>query len=86
MTVIGQIKCIQVKWCKIKTKSRNEERKPFDANIRAIVAFREIGKGYAGLEKVCGYVNLPPPMSITTFNDFYNQVLQMHMLPLQTNL
>ena len=42
---------------------------PFDDNLRAILAFREIGKGYAGVETFCGYMNIPPPMTGLIFND-----------------
>ena len=36
--------------------------------MRAIIALRENGKGYAGLESVFGYMNLVPPMNINAFN------------------
>ena len=36
---------------------------PFDVNLRAIMAFREIGKGHKGLQTFCGYMNMPPPMA-----------------------
>ena len=33
------------------------------------MAFRELGKGHSGLETFCGYMNLPPPMAETTYNE-----------------
>jgi hypothetical protein len=33
------------------------------------MAFREIGKGYMGLQTFCGYMNMPPPMAEVTYND-----------------
>ena len=36
--------------------------------MRATIALRENGKGYAGLESVFGYMNLVPPMNINAFN------------------
>ena len=41
---------------------------PYDVNVRTIMAFREIGKGYAGIES-CGYMNMPPPMAVTTHHE-----------------
>ena len=42
---------------------------PFDIDLRAIMAFREIGKGHSGLETFCGYMNMPPPMAETTYKE-----------------
>ena len=28
-----------------------------------------MGKGYTGLEKFCGYMNMPPPMAEVTYNN-----------------
>ena len=36
--------------------------------MHAIIALRENGKGYTGLESVFGYMNLVPPMNINAFN------------------
>ena len=40
--------------------------KPFDVNLRTLLAFREIGKGHAGRETFCGCMNMPPPMTELT--------------------
>ena len=42
---------------------------PFDVNLRAILAFLDISKGYAGIATFCGYMNIPPLMTELTFND-----------------
>ena len=41
--------------------------KPFDLNLRTILAFREIGKGHAGIKMFCGCMNMPPPMTELTY-------------------
>ena len=51
-------------------------RKAFDVNIRAAVAFREIGKGHAGIETFCCAMNMPPPMSQDSYD---NIVAKMHI-------
>ena len=43
--------------------------KPFGVNLRSIIAFRDMGKGHAGLETFCGYMNMPPPMAEMTYNN-----------------
>ena len=50
-------------------KSDNPGSSPFKINYRAIIAMREIGKGFTGLSKFCGFMNLPPPMNVKPFND-----------------
>ena len=52
---------------KVKRDGRGAD--PFDVNLRVIMAFREIGKGHSGLETFCGYMNMPPPMAETTYNE-----------------
>ena len=41
---------------------------PFDINIKIIMAFREIEKGYSALEIFCGIMNMPAPMNVKAFN------------------
>ena len=40
----------------------------FDINLRSIIAFGENGKGHTGLESVCSYLNLVPPMNKNAYN------------------
>ena len=47
----------------------NEERYLMIINIRTVAAFREIGKGFAAIETICGIMNMPQPMNRTTFQD-----------------
>ena len=47
----------------------------YDINLRAIMAFREIGKGYTDMETFSGYMNIPPPMSN------YNSLVKDSILP-----
>ena len=44
-------------------------RKQYDVNRRAVIAFREIGKGFSAMETFCGFMNMPNPMSKTTYGD-----------------
>ena len=44
-------------------------RKGYDINRRTIIAFRENGIGYSGIESFCRCMNMPKPMSKTTFDD-----------------
>ena len=53
-------------------------KNPFEVNMRAIIALRENGKGYAGLESVCGYMNLVPPMNVNSFNKFMGDIISSY--------
>ena len=79
------IKCksISCRWLRKFFSSKEATRegcgsKPFDINLRAILAFREIGRGEAGIETFCGYMNIPPPMTEST----YNNTVKETMLPI----
>ena len=52
---------------KVKRDGRGAD--PFDVGLLAIMAFREIGKGHSGLETFCGYMNMPPTMTETTYDE-----------------
>ena len=52
--------------------STNKGMKPFDINIRAVYGMRTIGFDHTGLEKMCGMLNLPKPMTVKTFNNISN--------------
>lgn len=41
---------------------------PFDVNLRMVYAFREIGQGYKSISKVATFMNMPPPMSKTSYH------------------
>ena len=49
------------------TSKKIPTSRAFDINLRSIIAFRENGKGYTGLESVCSYLNLVPPMNKINF-------------------
>ena len=56
-------------------KSDNPGASPFEINYRAIIAMREIGKGFTGLSNFCGFMNLPPPpMNAKAFNDMQEKI------------
>ena len=40
-----------------------------DLNVRSILAMWSIGRGRAGLESFCGWMDMPPPLSSRCFND-----------------
>ena len=42
--------------------------KPMEINYRAVYAARTVGQGYSGLEKLCGMLNLPRPMTHKNFD------------------
>ena len=70
-----KLKCRKCDWFHVMTTSRhiNKDVKrgkvAYDVNIRTVSAFREIGRGYAAIETFCGFMNMPPPMNKTTYQD-----------------
>eukprot|EP00112_Aurelia_sp_Birch-Aquarium-sp1_P012847 Seg2706.2 transcript_id=Seg2706.2/GoldUCD/mRNA.D3Y31 product="hypothetical protein" protein_id=Seg2706.2/GoldUCD/D3Y31 len=62
----------QCNWEKVIYTSRQATqqgsgRKTFDVNARAVIAFREIGAGFASMERFCGFMNMKHPMSRSTY-------------------
>ena len=35
-------------------------RKPYDVNVRSVIAFGEIGKGPSSIQSFCHSINMPP--------------------------
>ena len=46
--------------------------KPFEINYRAVYALPNVASGYSGLEKVCGFLNLPKPKTQEHFDTISN--------------
>ena len=61
-----------------KVSKASAGKNPFCVNMRAIIALRENGKGYAGLESVCGYMNLVPPMNVNSFNKSMGDIISSY--------
>ena len=53
-----------------KTRKNNSRfTRSFDINPRTIYSMRRLGKGFAGLKKLCYLMNHPPPMSEKSFRE-----------------
>ena len=48
-------------------------KRPFSINTRTVVAFREIGQGYEGLQKFGTLMNMPGSLSKSSYNDVNNE-------------
>ena len=66
--------------------------KKFDINLRTVLAFREIGKGYDAIEKHSGFMNFSPPMNKSAFQKtqdhlvtHYKSVANKSMLDVSMN-
>ena len=75
------LKCISCEWSdEVFTSSAAEKSKespgraPFDINLRMVYAFREIGRGHKAITKLTTFVNMPPPMSKTSYNKINSQL------------
>ena len=48
--------------------------KPFEVNIRAVYGLRTIGADHASLEKICGFLNMPKPITPKNFTNISNNL------------
>ena len=67
----GHVQLIKISCCSIScrwekyfytsetVKNSSRGAKPFEINLRVIMAFREIGKGHAAMNTFCGNMNMP---------------------------
>ena len=60
--------CVNCDWRKTFSSSKeipcdNRGRKPFDINVRSVMAFREIGRGHRSMQEFCSVMNMPAPMN-----------------------
>ena len=53
---------------KVDNKNISSGNKPFEINIRAVYGMRSIGGGHAALEKFCGFLNMPAPMTKNNYD------------------
>ena len=53
---------------------KSKGMKTFDVNIRTVYAMRSIGVGYVGLEKICGLLDMPKPMTPNSFDNLANRI------------
>ena len=44
-------------------------KKPFEVNVRSVIAFREIGKGNEAMRTFTTIMNMPPPLSHQPYSD-----------------
>ena len=69
-----QLNCTLCGWSR-EFKSSKEVRKggsgrnSYDVNDRSMIAFREIGRGFAGMKRFCGIMNIMPPLNRGTYSD-----------------
>lgn len=57
-----------------KIETGNRGNSPYEVNRRAVLAFREIGSGYADMETFCMVMNIPKPMNKKTYDNHIEQL------------
>ena len=58
----------------VKKCTSKQGNNPFDVNIRAVYGMRSIGADHASLEKLCGFFNMPKPMTPKNFTNISNNL------------
>ena len=57
-------------------KKKTTGDNPFDVNLRAVIAFREIGGGLAAMETFCTIMNMKPPMTTKNYMALRSKVTE----------
>ena len=74
------LSCTICDWTRDFFTSKNIEKPnhsykfPFEVNVRVVIAFKEIVKGYSGLEIVCGLMNMPSPIHVNAYNNVVSDI------------
>ena len=53
-------------------------QKPYDVNLRSVLAFREVGRGFTSLQDFCMYMNMPPPMDRKSYRKSFNRLYRAY--------
>lgn len=61
-------KTVKKSMCNVVSGNR-QGLNPYDINIRAVYGMRSVGLDHSGLDKFCGMLNMPKPMTIKNFNN-----------------
>jgi len=48
-------------------------------NDRSMIAFHEVGEGFAGMKRFCGIMNIMPPLNRTTYSDKITKLHDAYM-------
>ena len=85
-----QISCRKCEWSELmktsKTLTNDIKGKQYDINIHSVIAFREIGKGYAALESFCYIMNMLPPMTRNNYDKLVDELHEPYMLSAQQSM
>ena len=55
--------------------TRGRRGRPFyDINLRTVIAFREIGKGYESMKNFCAIMNMPKPMTRCSYDKCIDEI------------
>ena len=53
-------------------------RKSHEINLRACMAFREIGGGYKSIQEFCKLMNIPPPMDHKSYRKSFTRLYRTY--------
>ena len=54
--------------------TRQRGVKPYEINMRAMIAFREIGRDYKSIQEFCKLMNMPPPMDRKVYRKSFSRL------------
>ena len=87
------LECVHCEWSyNMDTSKQSDPREArqgrpnYEINTRVIIAFREIGRGFSAMETFCGFMNIPSPMSKSTFADKFSLLHDAYVSVSQTSM
>lgn len=63
---------------KVTPPKKEPGQKCFDINIRSVLAFREIGRGYSSIKDFCKFMNMPPPMDKKSYRKSFTRLYRAY--------
>ena len=52
--------------------------KPYEINLRAMITFREIGRGYKSIQEFCKLMNMSPPMDRKVYRKSFSRLYRTY--------
>ena len=73
-------------WSHTTFSSKKTSTGRFDINIRTVIAFREVRKGFTAIETFCGNINIPPPMTKSTYVEIIEMLHPAFLLAVKESM
>ena len=86
------ISCCECGWTKYIYTSKEVNipgqsgQKSHELNVRSVMAFREIGKGFESMKTFSRLMNMAEPINIKTYNAINDHLLEAHLVDADSSM